>query len=132
MMMSASAKARASLVLLEYSWGSVLGSVTTLWTRPWPPSSWVAMLPQKFSAATILSCLDAPTGVDASPQAATVATTRRIPATTDRRRAGPLRLVSFTVTIVPRIILICWPLLYLRHDPSKAYAAKTPKRRRFG
>src|SRR5437879_4223773 len=48
----ASANGRASLELLSYSWGSALGSVTTLCTVTFVPPSWAAMLPQKFSPAT--------------------------------------------------------------------------------
>src|SRR5450759_3013514 len=47
----ASANARASLVLVSYSCGSAFGSVTTLCTFTFDPPSWVARLPQKFSAA---------------------------------------------------------------------------------
>jgi len=46
------------LVLLSYSCGSALGSVTTLCTLTFPPPSWVTRLPQKFSPATT-SMLDA-------------------------------------------------------------------------
>src|SRR5438128_746224 len=70
---SAWANARASVVLLSYSCGSALGSVTTLWTWTRAPPSWVAMLPQKFSPATTLSepacAVEGPL-----PQAAPVAT----------------------------------------------------------
>src|SRR5436190_24366919 len=48
----ASANARASLVLLSYSCGSALGSVTTLCTLTFAPPSWVTRLPHKFSPAT--------------------------------------------------------------------------------
>jgi hypothetical protein len=65
--MLASANARASLLLLAYSWGSALGSVTTLWTLPWLPASWVAMLPQKFCPATILSVAPDPADEDPHP-----------------------------------------------------------------
>src|SRR2546429_8099364 len=54
----ASANARASPVLLSYSCGSALGSVTTLCTLTFPPPSWVTRLPQKFSPVTT-SMLDA-------------------------------------------------------------------------
>src|SRR5947199_3615944 len=68
----ASANARASLVLLSYSCGSALGSVTTLCTLTFAPPSWVTRLPQKFSPATT-SMLDAAVEV-VPPQAASSST----------------------------------------------------------
>src|SRR5438874_4774500 len=72
----ASANARASAELLSYSWGSALGSVTTLCRLTFEPPSSVARLPQKFSAATTLRVvLDAGCRLE-PPQAAASRTTR--------------------------------------------------------
>src|SRR2546421_2901041 len=71
----ASANARASLVLLSYSCGSALGSVTTLCTPTFEPPSCATRLPQKFSPATTLMVDDAlevvpPQAASSSPAAA--------------------------------------------------------------
>src|SRR5947207_12384249 len=72
----ASANARASLVLLSYSCGSALGSVTTLCTLTFEPPSCATRLPQKFSPATTSMVDDAlevvpPQAASNSPTAAT-------------------------------------------------------------
>src|SRR5579859_5691623 len=80
------AKARASPVLLSYSCGSAFGSVTMLVTLTCDPPSWLAMLPQKFSAAT--TCKTVP---DAPPVALEAGCTAGVPQAASIR-ASPIQL----------------------------------------
>src|SRR5579862_5362402 len=76
--------ARASAGLDSYSWGSALGSETMLRTWTWRPPSWVARLPQVFSAATtVIGPAAAAAGLRPAPPATPPATKRAAVAPTN-------------------------------------------------
>src|ERR1700736_942225 len=89
------ATVRPSWGVGSYTWGSVFGLVMTLITWAWSPPSCVAMLPQKFSAATTRTLPPPVLPVAEAPQPASSDTAENAPATI---AASPrlLRMVVMT------------------------------------